>query len=166
MKTPIQNHKWHKLWKYQIIPDRLWDSACRTYNFGGVIICKTRFQTPQNMHRQWQVHRKWFFFSIISFLMMPCEHTTIFLFWIFSILSLYKQKLKKLVSMISKYHNHKPTPGIVTKSYRTFSVTRHPKDNNSKATNSPFLVNMIAKPERTQSNAHQNKDQLRTPQTM
>ena len=33
--------------------------------------------------------------------------------------------------------------------YRAFIVTRHPKDNKSKATSSLFLVKMIAKLERT-----------------
>ena len=53
-------------------------------------------------------------------------------------------------------------------SYTTkFTVTRHPKNNKNKATSSLFLVKMIAKLERTQSNAYQNKDQHRTiPQTM
>ena len=48
----------------------------------------------------------------------------------------------------------------------TFTVTRHPKENKSKATSSLFLVKMIAKLERTIRNAHQNKNQQKNPQTM
>ena len=52
------------------------------------------------------------------------------------------------------------------KSHRTFTVTRHTKGNKSKAASSLFLVNIIAKLERTLSNVYQNKDKHRTPQTM
>ena len=44
-----------------------------------------------------------------------------------------------------------------------FTVTRHPKDNKSLATSALVLIKKIAKLERTQSNALQNKDQHRTP---
>ena len=57
----------------------------------------------------------------------------------------------------------KATRGIVRKSHRTFTVTSHPKNNKSKAISSLFLIKMIAKLERTQSNAYQNKDQHRNP---
>ena len=57
----------------------------------------------------------------------------------------------------------RPSHGTMRKSHRTFTVTRHPKDNKSKASNSLFLVKMITKLERTYSNAYQNKDQHRTP---
>ena len=55
------------------------------------------------------------------------------------------------------------THGTVKKSYMTFTVTRHPNDNKSKATGSLFLVKIIAKLERTLGNAYQNKDKHRTP---
>ena len=45
-------------------------------------------------------------------------------------------------------------------------ITIYPKDNKSKATSSLFLVNMIARLERTLSNEYHKKDQHRTPQTM
>ena len=48
------------------------------------------------------------------------------------------------------------------KSHKTFTVTRHPKDNKSKSITSLFLVKIIAKLERTQRNEYQNKDQHRT----
>ena len=65
--------------------------------------------------------------------------------------------------MIRKYHNHKlqTNPRTVSKSYMTFTVTRHSKDNKDKATSSHFLIKMIAKLERTKRNAYQNKDQHR-----
>ena len=45
----------------------------------------------------------------------------------------------------SKSHTAYPTYGIMRKSRRTFTVTRHVEDNKSKATSSLFLVKMIAK---------------------
>ena len=54
----------------------------------------------------------------------------------------------------------RPTHGTVRKSHRTFTVTRHQYDNNSKATSSLFLFKMITKLKRTQSNAQQNKDNI------
>ena len=57
----------------------------------------------------------------------------------------------------------RPTNGTVKKSHGTFTVTRHSKENESKATSSLFLAKMIAKLKRTLSNAHQNKDPHRTP---
>ena len=59
--------------------------------------------------------------------------------------------------------NCRPTNGTARESYRTFTVKIHPKDNKSKATSSFFLVKMIVKLERTQSNAYQSKDQHRSP---
>ena len=61
------------------------------------------------------------------------------------------------MSRIRKYNNH-----TLQTNHKTFIVPRHPKDNKSKTTSSLFLVKMIAKLARTQSNAHQNKDQHRT----
>ena len=49
------------------------------------------------------------------------------------------------------------------KSHRTFTVTRHQKDNKSKATSALFLVKIIAKLERTQSNAYQKKRPTQNP---
>ena len=51
------------------------------------------------------------------------------------------------------------------KTHKTLTVTRHLKDNKSKAISSLslFLVKMIAKLERTQSIEYKNKDQHRTP---
>ena len=43
------------------------------------------------------------------------------------------------------------------KSHRTLTVTRHQKDNKSKATSSLFPVKLIAKLEMTHSNAYQNR---------
>ena len=60
---------------------------------------------------------------------------------------------------------YRSTFGTVRKSHRTFTVTRHLKDNKSKAISSLFFVNMIAKPERTQSNAYQNENEHRTPRS-
>ena len=54
--------------------------------------------------------------------------------------------LKKKLSMIRKYHNHellRPAHGTVRKSNRTFTVTRYPKDNESKATSSLFLIKIL-----------------------
>ena len=45
------------------------------------------------------------------------------------------------------------------KSHRTFTVTRHPKDNKSKATSSLLLFKMIAKLEGTEGNAYQKQRQ-------
>ena len=46
-----------------------------------------------------------------------------------------------------------PTHGTASKSHKTFIVTIHPQDNNSKATSFLFLFKMIAKLVLTQSNA-------------
>ena len=59
--------------------------------------------------------------------------------------------------MIRKYHDHKPQTN-----------PRHCEEElqdiySNKTISSLFLVKMIAKLERTQSNAHQNKDKHRTP---
>ena len=51
----------------------------------------------------------------------------------------------------------RPTNDTVRKSQKTFTITIHPSDIRSKATSSLFLFKMIAKLERTQSNAQQNK---------
>ena len=65
----------------------------------------------------------------------------------------------KLVSMISKYHNHK----LQTNPWHR---EEEPHNNNetpgrqSKATNSLLPIKMIAKLEWTQSNAQQNIEQL------
>ena len=59
--------------------------------------------------------------------------------------------------MIRKYHN--PT----LQSHRTFTVTRHQKNNKRQATSSLILVTMIARLERTQRNAYQSKDKHRIP---
>ena len=45
--------------------------------------------------------------------------------------------------------NRRPNHGTVGKSHRTFTVTRHPKDNKSKATSSLFIIKMIEELERT-----------------
>ena len=42
-------------------------------------------------------------------------------------------------------------------------VTRNQEDKQSKATSSLFPIKMIAKLEKTQSNAHQNKEQTQSP---
>ena len=60
----------------------------------------------------------------------------------------------------------RPTHGTVGKSHKTFKVTIHPLDNKSIATSSFFLFKMIAKLERTHSNAQQNKDNTAPPQPM
>ena len=52
--------------------------------------------------------------------------------------------------MIRKYHNHTLQ---TNPRHRTFTVTRHPKGTKSKTTSSFFIVKMIAKLERKQSNA-------------
>ena len=71
--------------------------------------------------------------------------------------------LLKIVSMIRKYHNHKPqtTRGIAMKSDST--ITKHQEDKPSKATNSLFPIKMTATLEWTQSNVQQNIEQLQTP---
>ena len=43
------------------------------------------------------------------------------------------------------------------------TITRHQEDKQSNATNSLFPIKMIAKLERTQSNAQQNIEQLQNP---
>ena len=67
--------------------------------------------------------------------------------------------------MIRNYYNHTQqiNPRRREEEPQTFTVTRHPKDNKSKATNSRFLVKMITKLERTQSYKYQNKEKHRTP---
>ena len=83
--------------------------------------------------------------------------------------NLMKQRegcIKKEVSMIRKYHNQtlQINPRHCEEELKDTSSNRgHPKDNKSKATSTFFLVKIIAKLERTQSNANQNKDQHRTP---
>ena len=62
--------------------------------------------------------------------------------------------------------NCRPIHGTVRMSHRTFTVTKHPKDNKIKANSSLFIVKMIAKLERTYSNANQNKTNTEPPQTM
>ena len=57
----------------------------------------------------------------------------------------------------------RPTHVTVRKSHRTLTETRHHEDNQSKAISSFFLVNIIAKLERTQSDAYQNKAQTTNP---
>ena len=64
-------------------------------------------------------------------------------------------KSKRAWSGNTAITNCRPTHGTVRKSYRTFTVTRLPKDNNSKATSSLFLVKMIAKIVRTKSYPYQ-----------
>ena len=57
-------------------------------------------------------------------------------------------------------------PGIASsrKSFGTFTVTRHLKENKSKATSTHFLVKMIAKTKKGRKVMHtKNQDQLRTP---
>ena len=68
------------------------------------------------------------------------------------------------MSMIRIYHTHKLQTntwhrGIAKKSHTT--ITRN--DKQSKATSSLFPIEMIAKLEWTQRNAHQNKEQLQNP---
>ena len=60
----------------------------------------------------------------------------------------------------------RPTLGTVRKNYKTFTVTRHLKNSNSTANSSPFLVKLIAKLERTQSNEYPTKDNTEPTQTM
>ena len=52
-------------------------------------------------------------------------------------------------------------PGIVGKSHTT--ITRHQEDKQSRAIRSLFPIEMIAKLEWRQSNAHQNIEQSRNP---
>ena len=72
-------------------------------------------------------------------------------------------KVSEYYQEIITITQHRPTQGTMRKSHRTFTVTRHPKDNKSKTASSLFLFKMIAKLERTQSNAQQNRDKHRTP---
>ena len=51
----------------------------------------------------------------------------------------------------------RPTHGTERKSHRTFALIRHPKHYKSKATSSLFLTKMIAKLDKTQSNAYQKR---------
>ena len=53
------------------------------------------------------------------------------------------------VQEIPKSQTAYQTHGTVRKSYRTFTVTRHPKDKKGKSTSSLFLVKLIEKLERT-----------------
>ena len=72
---------------------------------------------------------------------------------------------KKCVRMIRKYHTHKlqTNPRHREKSHRTISITRHQEVNQSKATSFLFPIKMIAKLERTQSDAQQNKERTQNP---
>ena len=57
----------------------------------------------------------------------------------------------------------KPTHGTVRKGHGTITITRHQKDRQSKASNSLFPIKMIAKLEKTQSNAQQKMEQTPKP---
>ena len=59
---------------------------------------------------------------------------------------------------IPQSQNCRQTRGVARKSHTT--VTRHQEDNQSKATSSLFPIEMIEKPEWTQSNTQQNIEQL------
>ena len=61
--------------------------------------------------------------------------------------------------MIRTYLNHtlQTNPRYREEGPQTFTVTRHPKDNKSKATSPLSHVKMITKLERTQSNACQKQ---------
>ena len=59
--------------------------------------------------------------------------------------------------MIRTYHNHTLQTNQRHREeepHLTFTVTRQPKDNKSKATSSLFLVKMLTKLEWTESNAY------------
>ena len=69
--------------------------------------------------------------------------------------------------MITKYHNHTLQTNPRRREEETQNtVTRHPKDNKSKATSSLFLVKIFAKLEWTKSNAYLTKTNTEHPQTM
>ena len=64
---------------------------------------------------------------------------------------------------------HRPTHGTVRKRQRTITDTWHPEDNKSQATSSLFhsgIIAKLAKQERAQSNAYQNKDQTQQTETL
>ena len=62
--------------------------------------------------------------------------------------------------MIRKYHNHTLQTNPWQREEESQTIY---SNNKSKATSSLFLFNMIAKLERTQSNAQQNKDKTQNP---
>ena len=69
--------------------------------------------------------------------------------------------------MIRKYLNHKlqtnPWHHPGASRGRVTSIMRHKENKQSNATSSLFPIKMIAKLEWTQSNAHQNIEQLQNP---
>ena len=73
------------------------------------------------------------------------------------------RRIKKVVSIIRKYHNHKPQTNPWTTRRSHTCITRHQEDKLSKATCSLFAIKMIAKLEWTLSNVQQNIEQLQTP---
>ena len=62
--------------------------------------------------------------------------------------------------MIMKYHNHKKQTNPWHREEEPHNITRHQADKQSKATSSLFPIKMITKLKWTQSNAHQNIEQL------
>ena len=73
--------------------------------------------------------------------------------------------VKKLVSMIRKYHSHKlhTNPRHHEEELQDIYSNKTSERQKSKATSSLFLVKMVAKLERIYSNAYQRKDLHRIP---
>ena len=68
--------------------------------------------------------------------------------------------------MIKKYNNHTQQTNPRHCEEKQQNTNSHKTSGRqSKATSSLFLIKMIAKLERTQSNAYQNKDQTQNPYT-
>ena len=75
-------------------------------------------------------------------------------------------KSKRVCSGNTTITSCSPTQDTVRKSHMTFIVTRHPKDNKSKADNSLFLAKMIAKLNRYKVMHTKTKTNRKTPQTL
>ena len=68
------------------------------------------------------------------------------------------------MSMVKKYHNNKlQTNPWHREEEPHFTFMRHQEDKQNKAISSLFPMDMIAKLDLTQSNVHQNIEQLQNP---
>ena len=74
------------------------------------------------------------------------------------------QNINTVKKIVIEYDQEISQTADVRKRHTTITmITRHKEDKQSKATSSLFSIEMIAKLELTQRNAHQNTEQLQTP---
>ena len=97
--------------------------------------------------------------EVIFWHLFSIRHWQINMFSVLTLLWLFAKRKWVWLENVTIHTADQPTK----KSHKTFTATRHLKDNKRKAISSHFLVKMIAKLERTQSNEYQYKDDHRTP---